>query len=452
MGKVEKYFVCSNCGYKSPKWLGKCPSCGMWNTFEEAVYEKKAKNRVKKGDIKEPLPLREISSLPVERFSTGYAEFDRVLGGGFVPGSLVLLAGEPGIGKSTLALQAALSLTKPVLYVSGEESLQQLKLRAERLEVNSDSALFLAETNLENIFEAVKNIEPALVVIDSVQTTYTEKSDAIAGSVSQIRETVSMIQQFAKDKHITFLLIGHITKEGSIAGPKILEHIVDTVLYFGGEKNYLYRILRSVKNRFGATSELAIFEMSEKGLFEIKNPSEILLSENFERVPGVTVGAVLEGLNPLLLEVQALVSSAVYSAPQRITTGFDTRRLNMLIAVLEKRLGYRLGNKDVFINIAGGIKVSDTALDLPVIISILSSDQDLPVKDKICFTGEVSLSGEIKPVYRLENRISEAEKLGFKRIIIPDFGKLSFRKKLSIDIVKVKNIQEAVKVVFSGSF
>ncbi len=443
MPKQKTKYVCQSCGATFPKWLGRCPECGAWNSIvEEVVVDTKTAGKVETRPFlgQEPKTLDQITATTKHRMKTGIDELDRVLGGGFVPGSVVLLGGEPGIGKSTLALQLSFLLDKPVLYVSGEESLEQIKLRARRLGLNSEKVTFLSEVLLENILAAVERFKPSLVIIDSIQTTQTETLESSAGSVSQVRETASQIQRFAKSRGITFLLIGHITKEGQLAGPKVLEHIVDAVLQFEGDRNYMYRILRSVKNRFGSTSELGIFEMKDFGLEQVTNPSSLLLSPSKDPVSGVTIAASIEGLRTFMIEVQALVSPAVYGTPQRSSTGFDTRRLSMLLAVLEKRLGLRLGNKDVFLNIAGGIRVDDPAIDLSVISSIISSDQDIAVPKDVCFAAEVGLTGEIRPVHRLEQRIKEAEKLGFSRIFVSGFAKLP--RKSQIEVVPVRKVSE----------
>ncbi len=447
MSKVKKRYVCRNCGTVSPVWLGKCPTCGQWNTFqEEIIYAENNKNIIdKKTKVKTPLLLSQISNKPIERFSSGFEEFDRILGGGFVPGTLILLSGEPGIGKSTLALQAALKANIKTLYVSGEESLEQIKLRSERIGLNSENTLFTTETTVEKIIPLIDEIKPSLAIIDSIQTLQTIRAESTPGSITQIRESTYLLQDIAKRKNTTFLIIGHITKDGSIAGPKILEHIVDTVLYFGGQKNYNFRMLRAVKNRFGATSELAIFQMHNNGLEEIKNPSEILLSGSSENISGVAIASAVEGINPLMVEVQALVNPAVYSAPQRIATGYDNKRLNMILAVIEKHLGVRLGIKDVFVNIAGGIKITDTALDLPVAMAILSSDTNAIIPRKFAFAGEISLAGEIKPVYRTEQRIAEAQKLGFEKIFISAFSKIN-EKNSKIQIVKIKHLKDILAI------
>ncbi len=443
MAKQKVKYVCQNCGATFPKWLGRCPECGAWNTIIEVpeIPQSKSINPQPTTTAKSAKSLSEISSLRKNRIKTGINELDRVLGGGFVPGSVVLLAGEPGIGKSTLALQMAFSANRPILYASGEESLEQIKLRAERLQIANDQVKFLSETLLENILQVVQTEKPQIVIIDSIQTTQTQTLESLAGSVSQIRETAAQIQQFAKQKNISFLLIGHITKQGQIAGPKILEHIVDTVLQFEGDRNYMYRILRSVKNRFGSTSEIGIFEMQNTGLVEITNPSQLLMSPSKQPLSGVSIAASIEGLRAFMIEVQALVSTAVYGTPQRSAIGFDNRRLSMLLAVLEKRLGMRLGNKDVFLNIAGGIKVDDPGIDLAVVSSIISSSADIALPKNVCFAAEVGLTGEIRPVHRIEQRIKEAEKLGFEQIFISRFAKINFSPK-KIRIVPIGKVSE----------
>jgi len=448
MAKKTRY-VCNNCGANSASWLGQCPVCGEWNTYEEEVVSsgKTITKNVKLSDSK-PILIKDIDSAPQKRIDTLNNEFNRVLGGGIIPGSLILLGGEPGIGKSTLALQVALSLSIPVLYVSGEESLQQIKLRSDRINPNSENCHVLAEVILENIISIIDQLKPRLVVIDSIQTIQTEKIESTPGTVSQVRECTTIIQRYAKQSDISFIIIGHINKEGSIAGPKILEHIVDTVLQFEGDRNFMYRILRGMKNRFGSTSEIGIFEMKNSGLREVNNPSELLMSHGNENVSGVSIAGTLEGARPLLIEVQALVSSAVYGTPQRSSTTFDLRRLNMLLAVLEKRAGFRLSTKDVFLNIAGGLSVFDTAMDLAVIASILSSDLDIAIPKDICFAGEIGLSGEIRPVSRIEQRISEAQKLGLSEIYISSFTKNIDLKNFKIKITKVAKVEEVFRNLF----
>ena len=448
MAKKTK-FVCSSCGAQSATWLGKCPVCSEWNTYLEEITEggSKAKN-ISISKSKPPILIEDIENKEEQRINCFNNEFNRVVGGGIIPGSIILLGGEPGIGKSTLALQIALNININILYISGEESPQQIKVRADRISKSENKCYIFSETTLENVLETVNELKPRIVVIDSIQTIQTEKLESTPGSVSQVRECTSMIQRYAKQTNISFIIIGHINKEGSIAGPKILEHIVDTVLYFEGDRNYMYRILRSIKNRFGSTSEIGIFEMKNSGLREVSNPSELLLSQSTEAISGKSIATTLEGIRPLLIEIQALVSTAVYGTPQRSSTTFDIRRLNMLLAVLEKRAGFRLSSKDVFLNIAGGIKVVDPAMDLAVITSILSSDLDLPIASNICFAGEIGLSGEIRPVSRIEQRISEAQKLGMKRIFISSSTKNLDTKRFDIEIVTVGKVQEVFTKIF----
>jgi len=439
MSKQRSSYFCQNCGNQSPKWLGKCPSCGEWNTFVEELIQKEEKmswrgNTTLKVAPK-PKPLHEVSFEEQKRLVTTDGELNRVLGGGIVAGSLILIGGEPGIGKSTLMLQIALQLVdQKVLYVSGEESDQQIKMRAERLGIQSNNCFVLNETATQNIFKQIELIDPDIVVIDSIQTLHSAHIESTAGSVSQVRECTAELMKFAKESNTPVFLIGHITKEGTLAGPKVLEHMVDTVLQFEGDRHMSYRILRTTKNRFGSTSELGIYEMGTTGLREIKNPSEILLSQREENISGITIGATMEGNRPLLLEIQSLVSPANYGTPQRSSTGFDSKRLNMLLAVLEKRGGMRLGVQDVFLNIAGGFKVEDPAIDLAVCASIISSYEDKAVPQHICFAAEVGLGGEIRAVTRIEQRISEAEKLGFKEIFISKYN----RKGLNTDLYKMK--------------
>ena len=448
MAKKSKY-VCTSCGSNSATWLGKCPVCGEWNTYEEEIITT-GKGSINVPKLKEtkPVKIKDISTKTEVRLDSKNAELNRVLGGGIIPGSLTLLGGEPGIGKSTLALQIALALDVGVLYVSGEESLQQIKLRANRINKHAENCFIHAEILLENIIQTIDNIKPELVVIDSIQTIQTEKLESTPGTVSQVRECTTIIQRYAKQTDIPFIIIGHINKEGSIAGPKILEHIVDTVLQFEGDRNFMYRILRGMKNRFGSTSEIGIFEMKSDGLREVNNPSELLMSQGNDNVSGVTISATLEGVRPLLIEIQALVSTAVYGTPQRSSTTFDLRRLNMLLAVLEKRAGFRLSTKDVFLNIAGGIKVIDTAMDLAVIASILSSDLDISIPKNVCFAGEIGLSGEVRPVSRIEQRISEAQKLGVIEIYISKFTKNINFSRFNIKITQVGKVEEVFKNLF----
>ena len=454
MAKTKTAFFCSNCGAQSAKWIGKCPSCGEWNTYNEEVIRKESspgKSGVpKRSSISAPLALSSIESKDELRFSSKITEFDRVLGGGIVPGALVLVGGEPGIGKSTLMLQLALQLNNiTTLYISGEESPVQIKMRAERLGLKDSSCLIHTETDTSLIFEQVDAINPDIIIIDSIQTLTSPDIDSSAGSISQIRECASEFQKYSKETSTPVFLIGHITKEGSLAGPKILEHMVDTVLQFEGDHNNIYRILRAVKNRFGSTSELGIFEMRSSGLREVINPSEMLLSQRDEPYSGVAVGAIIEGVRPIMIETQALVSSAAYGTPQRSSTGFDLRRLNMLLAVLEKRCGFKLGIKDVFLNITGGLKVSDPAADLGIICSILSSSEDMPISTKACFAAEVGLTGELRPVMRIEQRIAEAEKLGFNEIFISKHNIKGLEKQFkSIKIHPVQKVEQIFALLF----
>ena len=450
MSKAKTTFVCQNCGIQSPKWIGKCTSCGEWNTYvEEVVLERKNTSSMVKGNLK-PLLLSEIDLDKQSRIVTGNSEFDRVVGGGIVPGGLILLGGEPGIGKSTLVLQLALQMTQlKVLYISGEESLQQLKMRAIRLEGKQSGCLFLCETLLETILSHIEREKPDLLIIDSIQTVATEMAESSPGSVTQIRECTVGIMKVAKLNQIAVILIGHINKEGSLAGPKVLEHIVDTVLQFEGDRNYLFRILRSVKNRFGSTSELGIFEMRQDGLHEVVNPSEMLLSSHNDGLSGTATAATMEGLRSFLIEVQALVSSAAYGIPQRSATGFDLRRMNMLLAVLEKRAGFKLMTKDVFLNIAGGLRVDDPAMDLGVIAAILSSNFDVAINKQIAFAGEVGLTGEIRPVNRVEQRIAEAQKLGFKEIYLSKYNKGVDFSRFEIKIHQIDRVEKMIRTLFS---
>lgn len=453
MAKTKSVYVCQNCGAEAVKWLGKCPACGEWNTYVEERVTKETSGRPGLVNVSRnatPKPLKEIESSSERRIDTNIGEVNRILGGGLVPGSIVLLGGEPGIGKSTLALQLALGMKNTkVLYISGEESAKQVKIRADRVNNANQDCLILNETLLENILTQIENVLPDLVVIDSIQTLYSDSIESSPGSVSQIRETAAALLRYAKTSGTPVILIGHITKDGSIAGPKVLEHIVDVVLQFEGDQNYMYRILRSGKNRFGATSEIGIFEMRNTGLVEVTNPSEILLSHRDEQLSGVTVAATIDGIRPFLIETQALVSTAAYGTPQRATTGFDNRRLNMLLAVLERRAGFRLAQKDVFINIAGGIKVSDPAIDLSLIAAILSSAFDVAIPSTTCFAAEVGLSGEIRPVSRLEQRILEASKLGMEKIFVSKYNLKGIDVKAAkIKIIAVGRIEELVKSLF----
>ncbi|MDD3320051.1 MAG: DNA repair protein RadA [Paludibacter sp.] len=456
MAKTKSVYVCQNCGADSPKWIGKCPSCGEWNSYVEEIISKDTSPKFQMAGVvitkQKPILISEVVTDEESRIDTSSNELNRVLGGGLVPGSLVLIGGEPGIGKSTLVLQVVLNMKgKRTLYISGEESVKQLKLRAERLKFDNPNCYIVSETSLEQIFVHIQNIQPDVVIIDSIQTVSTELVESSPGSVSQVRECTANILKFCKTTSTPVLLIGHINKEGSIAGPKVLEHIVDTVLQFEGDQHYMYRILRPVKNRFGSTSELGIFEMQQNGLREVTNPSELLLSQNHEGLSGVAIASAIEGIRPFLIEVQALVSSAAYGTPQRSSTGFDLRRLNMLLAVLEKRAGFKIAQKDVFLNIAGGIKVNDPAIDLAVISAILSSNVDIAIEKHVCMAGEVGLSGEIRPINRIEQRILEAEKLGFKKMIIPDINLKSINlTKLNIELVRVQKVEEAFRVLFKG--
>jgi len=454
MAKVKKAFFCQSCGVQSAKWLGKCPSCNEWNTFvEEVIHSENKKNQWNEqagSRNAKPVLVTEISFSDDIRVDSKNNELNRVLGGGIVPGSLILIGGEPGIGKSTLMLQVALNIdNQKVLYISGEESEQQLKMRSERIGYKNNKCYILTETSTQNIFNHIQELNPQILIVDSIQTLTTAVIESSAGSVSQVRECTSELQRYAKQTSTPVFLIGHITKDGSIAGPKILEHMVDTVLQFEGERNYNYRILRSVKNRFGSSSEIGIYEMLNDGLREVTNPSEVLISHQDESYSGVSVSATIEGIRPLLIETQALVSTAAYGMPQRSSTGFDTRRLNMLLAVLEKRCGFRLSSKDVFLNITGGIKVNDPAIDLGVVCAVLSSNEDIPLPSKICFAAEIGLSGEIRPVNKIEQRISEADKLGFDKIIISKYnGKLLSQKKHQLEIVLVNKIEEVFSILF----
>ncbi|MBQ8486118.1 MAG: DNA repair protein RadA [Prevotella sp.] len=466
MAKDKTVYVCSNCGQESAKWIGKCPACGQWNTFKEirvadtrqqaattaaatAGHQLHSRNKV--------LRLKDIAGKDDPRIDMHDEELNRVLGGGLVPGSIILLGGEPGIGKSTLSLQTMLRMTdKRVLYVSGEESAHQLKMRAERLSShlpllkgNEEGPLILCSNSLEEVFEHIKDVMPELVVIDSIQTISTEDVESSAGSIAQVRECASALLRFAKTSGVPVILIGHITKEGALAGPKILEHIVDAVIQFEGDQHYMYRILRSIKNRFGSTSELGIYEMQQTGLRQVSNPSELLLTEDHDGLSGVAISSAIEGVRPFLVETQALVSSAAYGTPQRSATGFDQRRLNMLLAVLEKRVGFKLMQKDVFLNIAGGLRVTDMAMDLSVIAAVLSSNVDTPIESGWCMAGEVGLSGEVRPVNRIEQRIAEAEKLGFSDIIIPKYNLQGFdQRKFHIQLHPVRKVEEALRALF----
>ena len=448
--KIQSAFFCQSCGTQSPKWLGKCPQCNKWNTFAEEIINKgnDLKGGFKSRKINSPTLISKIDYSNEKRIVTNDKELNRVLGGGIVPGALMLLGGEPGIGKSTLLLQFALSSkSKKILYISGEESEKQIKMRAERINKNSENCYILTETSTQNIFHQIEKLQPDILVVDSIQTLHTAHIESSPGSVSQIRECTAELIKFAKETSTAVFLIGHINKDGAIAGPKILEHMVDTVLQFEGDRNYVYRILRTIKNRFGSASELGVYEMNQEGLREVNNPSEILISERDEAASGVGIAATIEGARPLLIEIQSLVSSAVYGTPQRSSTGYDTKRMNMLLAVLEKRCGFRLGAKDVFLNITGGIKIDDTAIDLAIVCSILSSDQEIALHPLTCFAGEIGLSGEIRAVNRIESRIAEAEKLGYKQIIISKYNKFSL-KDCKIEIIQCGKIEEVFKLLF----
>lgn len=470
MAKDKIAYVCTNCGQESTKWIGKCPNCGQWNTFKEIRISNNAPNSIAqrttlydapggKNGKSRPIKLKDIPVDAEPRINTHDTELNRVLGGGLVPGSIVLLGGEPGIGKSTLTLQTILNMPeRRILYVSGEESAHQLKMRAQRLaSINitdeamsdHDNVTILCETSLENIFDNIKEVAPELIVIDSIQTIATDTVESSPGSVTQVRECAAALLHYAKSSAVPVILIGHINKEGTLAGPKILEHIVDTVIQFEGDQHYMYRILRSIKNRFGSTSELGIYEMQQTGLRQVSNPSELLLNQDHEGLSGIAISSAIEGVRPFLVETQALVSSAAYGTPQRTATGFDQKRLNMLLAVLEKRVGFKLAQKDVFINIAGGLRVTDLAMDLSIIAAVLSSNVDTPIETGWCMAGEVGLSGEVRSVNRIEQRIAEAEKLGFSDIIIPKYNFQGLdTKKYKINIHPVKKVEEALRVLF----
>jgi DNA repair protein RadA/Sms len=457
MAKVKSAFFCQNCGYESVKWLGQCPSCGQWNTFAEELIQKETiKNNNGWQDYNndkrssKTISLNEIKSSEEKRLVTTDAELNRVLGGGIVPGSIVLIAGEPGIGKSTLFLQNGLWLKDAiVLYISGEESEQQIKMRADRLNLKNDNFYLLTETSTQTIFQEIKKLKPQLVIVDSIQTLQTPFIESSPGSVSQIRECAAELQRFAKETNTPVFLIGHITKDGTIAGPKILEHMVDTVLQFEGDRHYAYRILRTLKNRFGSTSELGIYEMTDQGMRGVANPSEILITQKEDQLSGIAIAATIEGMRPLLIEVQALVTQSVYGTPQRTVSGFDLRRLQLLLAVLEKRGGFHFGMKDVFLNIAGGIKVEDPSIDLAVLCALLSSYEDVPLHQHICFAGEIGLSGEIRAVNRIDQRIAEAEKLGFEKIILSKYNQKGLaRQKFNIEIITMGRVEEVYKYLF----
>jgi len=452
LAKAKTTYFCQNCGAQFAKWQGQCTSCKEWNTIAEEVIQKddkpdwKASKSVSKRASR-PQRISEISSEADARIDTANQELNRVLGGGLVPGSLTLLGGEPGIGKSTLMLQIALQLPYKTLYVSGEESAQQIKMRADRIQPGSDNCYILTETKTQNIFRIIAELEPDIVVIDSIQTLHTDYIESSAGTISQIRETATELIKFAKETATPVILIGHITKDGNIAGPKVLEHMVDTVLQFEGDRSHIYRILRAHKNRFGSTNELGIYEMQGNGLREVANPSEILISENQEDLSGTAIAATLEGMRPLMIEIQALVSSAVYGTPQRSATGYNAKRLNMILAVLEKRAGFKLGAKDVFLNVTGGISIDDPAIDLAVVAAVLSSNIDIAIDKRMCFAAEVGLAGEVRPVTRVEQRILEAEKLGFETIIISKYSKIP-KNKHQIGIVQIGKVHDLVHHLF----
>lgn len=452
MAKTKTAFFCQKCGTQYAKWVGQCSACKAWNTVVEEIVQKSEKsawktNTIANKKIAKPLLVNEINTEKELRLNTFDLEFNRVLGGGLVPGSLVLLGGEPGVGKSTLLLQIALNLPYKTLYVSGEESQKQIKMRADRIHPGSETCFILTETKTQHIFHQIESVRPDIVVIDSIQTLHTDSIESASGSISQIRECTGELIKFAKETNTPVILIGHITKDGSIAGPKILEHMVDTVLQFEGDRNYVYRILRALKNRFGSTAELGIYEMQGAGLRQVNNPSEILISKNDEGLSGTAIASTVEGMRPLLVEIQALVSTAVYGTPQRSTTGYNAKRLNMLLAVLEKRAGFKLGAKDVFLNITGGISVDDPAIDLAVVAAILSSNEDLPIEKGICFAAEVGLAGEIRPVQRVDQRILEAEKLGFTGIYVSKNNKIG-HKDSKIRIYRVAKIEDVVSALF----
>jgi DNA repair protein RadA/Sms len=456
MSKSKTIYFCQNCGNQSPKWIGKCPTCNEWNTYAEEKVDKeeeKLKEKrgyaVKKNEVAIPVPIGDVHELETQRIDTKDTELNRVLGGGIVLGSLILIGGEPGIGKSTLMLQLALNLQgKKVMYVTGEESDRQIKLRADRIGIKNDTCYILTETNTQQIFKQAEALEPDIIVIDSIQTLHTVYVESTPGSVSQVRECTAELMRYAKESSIPVFLIGHITKDGMIAGPKVLEHIVDTVLQFEGDRNYTYRILRTTKNRFGSTSEIGIYEMIGEGLRPVLNPSEIMLTQRDENLSGIAIASMMEGMRPFLIETQALVTPAFYGTPQRSATGFDARRMNMLLAVLEKRAGFRFGTKDVFLNIAGGMRVEDPAIDLAVMAALCSSYNDIPVSNKYAFAAEVGLSGEVRTVSRVDQRISEADKLGFEKIFVSKFNQKIDTKKFNIEIVYISRVQQLMEELF----
>jgi len=453
VAKEKIVFLCKNCGYESPKWEGKCASCNEWNTYSEEKKLKKTNSAESQmwSDQKKlsAVPIQDIEQLSADRLITKDSELNNVLGGGIVEGSLILIGGEPGIGKSTLSLQTALQLEHKVVYISGEESASQIKMRADRIGIQNQSCFIVNEINIVKALSEAKKIDPSLIIIDSIQTMYNPAIENSAGSVSQIRDCTAIIQQFAKQLNIPVILIGHITKQGSIAGPKLLEHIVDVVLQFEGDHNYTYRILRGIKNRFGSTDELGIYSMNQKGLMAVSNPSQMLMTQSDENLSGSAVAATLEGVRPLLVEIQALVSPAVYGTPQRSCTGFDLRRLSMLLAVLEKRCGIPFSNQDVFLNIAGGLKITDPAIDMAIVAALVSSHQNIPIDQKIAFAGEVGLSGEIRTINRLDNRVQEADRLGFNQIFISKNSKLNAIENTGIRLCAVSKVDDLLREVFS---
>ena len=453
MAKNKTVYVCQNCGAESSKWIGKCPACKEWNTYHEEIIPASDNKNMPIGLAqmqRKPERLIEIKHNEFGRQRSGISEFDRILGGGIVSGSLILLGGEPGVGKSTLSLQIALELKdKKILYVSGEESEEQISLRAKRMKNQNPECYILGETELEKILVHSENLKPGLIIIDSIQTISSSSLESSQGTVSQVRECAARLLKYSKITGIPIILIGHITKDGTLAGPKVLEHIVDVVLYFEGDNNYVYRILRAAKNRFGSTSELGIFEMAENGLREVVNPSELFINQREEALSGIAIAATVDGIRPFLIETQALVSTAVYGTPQRSSTGYDIRRLNMLLAVLEKRAGFKLGAKDVFMNIAGGLKVNDPALDMAILSSVLSSNLDIPINSSTCFAGEAGLSGEIRPVARIEQRIREADRMGFSKIFVSKYNKNISTENVKIQVVTVGKIENLVRELFS---